>query len=143
MGLRLTEAEAAALAKTHGVVLPDAPKRVRPTDGMNKLERLFADHLKWMQEVRLIEWWKFEGITLTLARSRNGVKGARFCPDFCTMDNEGRLTCWETKGFMREAAHARLKIAAELFPGIRFVLVKRVAGEWIFTDYSDGKAVME
>jgi len=41
----------------------------------------------------------------------------------------GEVEFHETKGFMREAARVRLRVAAEMHP-FRFLLVKRAGGEW-------------
>ena len=87
--------------------------------GMNKTETRYAQDLELQKRAGDILWYKFEGFTLTLA------PGARFTPDFAVMHCDGRLEFIEIKGFWREAARVRIKVAAELYP-FRFIAVQAV-----------------
>jgi hypothetical protein len=93
--------------------------------GMNKTEALFFAHLKATHPGA---WIEREPMALKLG---NGV---RYNPDFMVADPAGssRLTAYEVKGHMRDDAAVKLKVAARLFPFIRFVLVwrDRRAGTW-------------
>jgi hypothetical protein len=91
--------------------------------GMNKLETRYARRLELMRLAGEITWWGFEGIKLRLAT------GAFYKPDFAVLANEGDLQFHETKGFFREAANVRLKVAADLYP-FAFYLVRWINGEW-------------
>lgn len=88
------------------------------------LEREFHEHLKRCG----YPYCEYEPMSLKLA------DGARYTPDFVTRDEDGRVKCWETKGFWREAARVRIKVAARLFPWMRFVAVtkarKKDGGGW-------------
>ena len=72
-------------------------------------------------------WYRYEGITLKLAMD------TRFTPDFIVMDKDGFLEVHEVKGFMRDDAHVKLKVAAEQFP-FKFFLIrlipKKDGGGW-------------
>lgn len=138
MGLHVTKAEAAALFKAHGFAPPEPPKRDKPSDGMNKLERQFSYYLEWERREGKIRWWKFGRVTFVLTLPHDGIKGCRLTPDFCTLDNDGVLTWWETKGWEREDSTIKRKMLAHEFPGLRFVLVKKVADEWVFSEFGAG-----
>ncbi len=89
-------------------------------DGLNKLERAFANHLRERDcGARIYE----QAITLRIAN------GCRYTPDFITT-NEWATEGWEVKGFMRDDAAVKLKVAASLYPWIKFHLVSRKKGEW-------------
>jgi len=103
---------------------PKAKKRLRQQqgDGMNKTERAFHEYLKGTMPAAQIYP---QGLTLKLA---NGV---RYTPDFATVDVERKWTCWETKGFMRDDAAVKIKVAAARYPAMTFHLVtKLTGGEW-------------
>jgi len=91
--------------------------------GMNKLEAAWAEVLREREIRGEVLWWRYEGISVRLAN------GAWYTPDFAVVVDGGEMECHECKGFMREAAHVRLKVAAETFP-MRFVLVRREKGAW-------------
>ena len=92
---------------------------------MNKLERHF--YRRAQDGVRIgidiAGVWR-EPITLRLAGR------TRYTPDFLTRDHDGDLCFWETKGFMRDDAAIKLKVAAELYPFFGFVLVMRTKQRW-------------
>ncbi len=105
------------------------PRRV---DGMNKLETAFWGRL---QEARFV-WARREPFALRLAGR------TRYTPDFGSAQFVGRdavpyVTCWEVKGFMRDDAAVKIKVAADMFRWIRFVLVTREKGIWICRDVTD------
>lgn len=91
--------------------------------GMNKLEAAYAQHLEGLRARGEIAEWRYESTKLRLA------DGAWYTPDFRVVLPNGEVEFHETKGFMREAARVRLRVAAELHP-FRFLLVKRAGGEW-------------
>src|SRR5688500_12173225 len=97
----------------------------------NKLEARFErDVLIPRKAAGEIADYKFEAIKVRLA------SGAYYCPDFAVWFKDGSVEFVEVKGFMREAAHIRLKVAAELYPHFRFYLCKldKVFG-WQITEY--------
>ena len=105
------------------------PGRVtKGADGMNKLERAYSLELENQRLAGLISSWKFEAMKLRLADRTT------YSPDFFVVLPDGRMEHHETKGFMRDDAHVKLKVAASLFPMFTFRLVKRKAGAWIVTE---------
>ena len=88
----------------------------KPT-GMNKLEARYAEELENRRWAGLIQRWDYEAVKLRLA------DGAFYTPDFRVVDREGFVEMHETKGFMREAALVRLKVANNLHPYV-FKLVR-------------------
>lgn len=95
-------------------------------EGMNKLESDYAAFLAGRKDVA---WWRFECFKLRLAN------GAFYTPDFLVVLSDGTVEVHETKGFFREAARVRLKVAVETYPFV-FRLVKRLKRNegWDITD---------
>lgn len=87
--------------------------------GMNKTEARYAQDLELQKRAGTILWYKFEGFTLTLA------PGARFTPDFAVLHCSETLEFHEIKGFWREAARVRIKVAASLYP-FKFIAIQAV-----------------
>jgi hypothetical protein len=100
-----------------------------PEPDMNGTERAYAQLLDVRQKAGEIAWWRFEGITLKLADD------TRYTPDFAVMLADGTMEMHETKGFMREDAHVKIKVAAAQFP-FKFRLLKmdRKARIWHETE---------
>jgi hypothetical protein len=83
--------------------------------------------------------WEHHAVRLKIARGR---KPAFYTPDFLVQPGThpaylgGKLVLEpvlvEVKGFWREAARVRIKVAAGLYEMFRFVAVTRVKGEWQF-----------
>ena len=90
---------------------------------MNGLEQRYAERLGRRLASGEIKSWGFERVKLRLA------DGAWFVPDFDVTLADGSLEFHETKGFMREAAALRLKVAADRFP-MAFFVVRRVEAGW-------------
>ena len=82
-----------------------------------ELERLRRDHLKVLS-------YEYEAITLHLAPRTT------YTPDFMVMTNDGEIEFHEVKGFMRDDAAVKLKVAAAKFWHFRFFLVKSGKGGW-------------
>jgi hypothetical protein len=106
--------------------LQEGKARLRQdTKGPNRTEAAFDAYLRADDEQDHI---KREGITLRIG---NGV---RYTPDFTSQNLEGMTCFWEVKGFMREDAAIKVKVAASLFPFFIFYLVtkrtKKQGGGW-------------
>lgn len=102
---------------------PRRPKGQR----MNALESAYAERLEAMRAAGLIRSWEFNAIRLRIA---DGEKTAFYRPDFLVHMADGSAECHETKGYERPAALLRLKIAAGKYRMFRFLLVKRLKGQW-------------
>lgn len=102
-----------------------APDHLRPKRGrMNKTEAAYAEHLYALQLGDRVESWRFESVTLRLADA------TRYTPDFLVELVDGALELHEVKGFWRDDARVKFKVAAELFPMFQFVAVKRKNRQW-------------
>ena len=97
---------------------------------MNKLESAYSEHLELQRSAGEIRWHRYAPMRLRLA------DGAYYKPDFGVWKRDGSFELHETKGFWREAARVRIKVAAELFPMFRFVAIKRVGGNWVREEFS-------
>jgi hypothetical protein len=100
---------------------------------MNKTEARYASEVLDVDKGlgKVAQYW-YESIKLRLA------DGAWFTVDFFVMLADGRLEAHEIKGFWREAAKVRIKVAAELYP-FKFVAAQRVkkkeGGGWKIVEY--------
>lgn len=94
-----------------------------PLAGANGLEREYAAHLELLARAGEIKTWGYEQIKLRLA------DGTFYTPDFIVVARDEHLEIHETKGFMREAARVRIKVAAELHP-FRFFIVRKEGGRF-------------
>ena len=118
--------------------LPVKPVRVRTLrqqtgSGLNKLETAFLGHLEARKMGELLT----QAITLKIAN------GCRYTPDFVEVRHGLGMRAYEVKGFMRDDAAVKIKVAAARFPWIEFFLATRPkrAGEWrIERVYGEGLA---
>jgi len=94
-------------------------KPTKDENGLNKLEAA------WLVELqrRGYEAIGIQNVTLKLAVD------CRYTPDFSAIV-DGRKVFFECKGFMREDALIKLKLAARLFTEYDFVLVTRDKTGW-------------
>ncbi|WP_241159701.1 hypothetical protein [Desulfovibrio sp. ZJ200] len=142
-GLDLTKVTPAMLAeraiKFTGNQEPSAGKRAScrvpakgqtyHTEGIpNGLEAAYAQYLEGLLSSGKILFWMFERVRLTLARKTT------YLPDFFVVRADGSAEFHETKGFWRDDARAKIKIAAQEFPCFGFVAVQRNkdTGAWEF-----------
>lgn len=102
---------------------------IDPTGRINRWERQRAGELEVMRKAKLIRWGAFDAISLRLADR------TFYHTDFFyeTADKDNVIE--EVKGFMRDDAAVKLKVAASQYPHIRFLLVTRAQGEtgWTIT----------
>lgn len=87
---------------------------------LNKLETAYLTFLRSQG----CAWIGIQSVTLKLASD------CRLTPDFTVLVN-GELTFIDVKGFQREDALIKMKMAARSFPWASFEIVKRKNGEWI------------
>jgi hypothetical protein len=94
---------------------------------MNKTEAAYEQDLRDAQSLGDVLWYRFEGLKLRLADN------TFYTPDFAVMAHDGVMECHEVKGFWRDDARAKIKIAAEQYP-FRFkavqALAKKHGGGW-------------
>jgi hypothetical protein len=96
---------------------------------MNKTEAAYERDLRDAQALGDILWYRFEGLKLRLADN------TFYTPDFAVLASDNVMECHEVKGFWRDDARAKIKIAAEMYP-FRF---KAVKGAWRRSMAADGK----
>jgi hypothetical protein len=96
--------------------------RQQRSGGLNKTERAFEAYLKTIWAAPVLP----QSVTLKLA---NGV---RYTPDFVVFHRTSGMHAYEVKGFMRDDAAVKLKVAAHAYPWITFYLVSKhsVPGCW-------------
>ncbi len=99
---------------------------------MNRLEVQYDAYLWLLRHSGEILWHKFEAIKLRLAEN------TFYTPDFAVMQRDGLFEFHECKGFWRDDARVKIKVAASLYP-FRFIAVKARAkkhgGGWEHEDF--------
>jgi hypothetical protein len=100
-----------------------------PTGTMNKSEKAYAERLAYLATLRQVLWWKFEGLKLRLGDN------TFYTPDFVVMPADCRIECHEVKGFWRDDARAKIKIAASIYP-FRFIAVTKKRDGWEREEFS-------
>ena len=87
---------------------------------MNKTEAEWAMILEARKRAGEIVWYGFEAIKLRLADNTH------YTPDFAVITAFGHnLELHETKGFWRDDARVKIKVAAEMFPFFKFFAMKK------------------
>lgn len=99
---------------------------------MNKTEAQYELQLRSRLQEGDILWYKFEGIKFRLADN------CFYNPDFAVMRKDGTMEIHEVKGFWRDDAKVKIKVASELYP-FRFIAIhkkaKKNGGGWGVIDY--------
>lgn len=113
------QAQVTGQTKPAPIVKPMLRQSAAPK--LNKTEAAWGDVLRRGSGLYAVHE---QAITLRLAN------GCRYTPDFATMLADGSLSFWEVKGFMRDDAAVKLKVAAAQFPAWAFWLVWRKGGQW-------------
>jgi len=114
--MKISRADARKLGIDPG---PAAPKSHQP----NQLEAEYGRFLA-AQYPPSAYLFLFESIKLRLADR------TWYTPDFLVVWVDGRMEFHEVKGFMRDDAAVKLKVAAELYPWAKFILAKKIKGRW-------------
>lgn len=88
---------------------------------MNKTEAAYEQVIKDGVSLGDVAWYRFEGLKLRLADN------TFYTPDFAVMLTNGQIECHEVKGFWKDDARVKIKVAAEQYP-FRFIAVSRGKG---------------
>jgi hypothetical protein len=96
-----------------------------PKPEMNRWEADFAENLEWQKRAGDIVDYSFGKITFKLA------DGCRYTPDFFVIDKNGYLQFWEVKGFFRDDAKVKIKVAAEQNPHFSWFVTRKERGVWV------------
>lgn len=91
------------------------------TRAMNKTEAAYDAYLEVLPTVAE---HRYEAVTLRLA------KRTRYTPDFMVLLENGRIEFHEVKGFWRDDARVKIKLAAEWFPWFTFRAITRAKQRW-------------
>ena len=102
-----------------------------PVGAMNKTEAAYEGHLRVRMMAGEVLWWRFEGIKLRLADA------TFYTPDFAVLAADSVLECHEVKGFMRDDAAVKIKVAASIYP-FRFRLIRYVRETWAVEAFAGG-----
>lgn len=94
-------------------------------DDLNKTEAAFLDELQSSDKYAAIHT---QGLTLLLGAN------CRYTPDFFTIDKEGKAVAWEVKGFWRDDARVKIKVAARTYRWIKFIAVQKQKGDWVYEE---------
>ncbi len=102
---------------------PLAHVHLATTEFRSKLEASYATHLDFRKAAGEIDEWRYEPLTFHLAPRTT------LTPDFAVRIGN-KLEIHETKGFRREDAMAKLKIAAKMYPWFEWYLVEKGKAGW-------------
>lgn len=109
------------------------PRLRQDRKGPNRLEREFE---AWLREEFMNARVQIHPQAVTL-RLANGVRYTGDVAMWMEPEkhlNDGQLSIWECKGFMRDDASVKIKVAARVYPWIKFHLVtkrrKQAGGGW-------------
>lgn len=94
---------------------------------MNKLEAAYAQTLELLKRAGEIQAWWYEPVKLRLAGK------TFFTPDFMVVNKAGEIWFHETKGFMRDDAAVKIKVAAEMYP-FGFTVVRKKGNTWSYDE---------
>lgn len=149
-GVNLTEQEWAEIQSRKGGDAKSSASRQSPTrtpdlvmapankkaGAMNRWEKEYSYELEARKQAGEILWWGFEAIKLKL------TGGTFYTPDFAAtfwdkpkISSEllrltgplfsTRLAFTEVKGFLRDDANVKFKVAAEIFPCFEFSMIRK------------------
>ena len=112
---------------------------------MNKWECEYALELEARKHAGEILWYGFEALKLRLA------DGTYYTPDFAVLaktkayalgaewvPGETAMHFVEIKGFLRDDANVKFKVAAELFPFELFMYTRKKGGGWELMKHLNG-----
>ncbi len=112
-----------ARCTVNGKPVADEPPAKRGR-GMNKWETLYSLELEQSRREGMILAWWYDSINLRLA-DRTWYR-----PDFCIVVCDGRLTFVEIKGFLRDDAAVKFKVAREMYPHFGWRMLRKTKHGW-------------
>lgn len=96
---------------------------------MNHTEARYAVLLDQRLRAGAVRWFEYEPVTFRLGDD------TRYTPDFMLQLADGTIELHEVKGFWRDDARVKIKVAARLFPFFTFRVVKALkGGGWTITE---------
>ena len=113
-----------------------------PRKKMTGLEIEFTQVLETWKSQGQIDAWYREPFKVCLgAASQKTGRRTWYMPDFVAIKRMGswaNITAYETKGHEREDDRVKLKVAAKLYPWIRWVMVKKINGRFEYEGFGNG-----
>lgn len=88
-------------------------------------EFLYAKHLQWQKENKLIENWEYEPKTFWFESIKRGVRSYK--PDFLVVVNDHDHHWVEVKGYMDARSKTKIKRFELYFPNEKLVVIGK---EW-------------
>lgn len=114
--------------------LPTARARLmyRAKRTMNNTEAAYEGHLALLKKAgQIAEYW-YEAFTFKLGPD------CRYTPDFVVQLPDGELECHEVKGFWRDDALVKIKVASHMYP-FRYIAIQAIAkrdgGGWKIREF--------
>lgn len=116
----------AVLALLGMTTLPDGVVvKATPGEPCNSWECDYAGMLAVLQvHDKSVAAWGYQPIRFRIAG------GCFFTPDFVVRYADGRIVAVDVKGYMREAARIRIRIAAEKYPWMQFIVARKKHEKW-------------
>jgi len=90
---------------------------------MNKTEALYDTYLDLLRRASEIVSHRFEAVKLRLANN------TFYTPDFMVVTQD-EIQFHEVKGFWRDDARVKIKVAAAQYPEFRFVAIQKTKDGW-------------
>lgn len=113
-------------ARNGASVAPEPIMTIAPSSDATKLNKTEQAYHEWLKR-QDYQWVGVQCITLKLGDD------CRYTPDFFCLDRHGELIAKEVKGFWRDDAKVKIKVAARMFPFIRFSVVMKTKDAWTHT----------
>jgi hypothetical protein len=120
------QAKCLAQLRDRGIAVKGGAKKPR---GMNSWERKFELVLSGWKMRGEILWYSWESIKLRLADK------TWYTPDFPVVHSDHHLAFYEVKGFWRDDARVKIKVAAEQYPQFVFIAATIDHGQWQFEEF--------
>jgi hypothetical protein len=116
------------MSKERDVQSPIRARGIVKEPKMNGMEAAYAGLLDLRKKCgEIVEYW-FQAFTFKLADD------CRYTPDFVVMLPDGVLEVYEVKGFWRDDAKVKIRVASAMFP-FSFRAVKYQKKQWIEESY--------
>lgn len=101
------------------------PRQASFIYGMNKTEANYAYQLEMLKKAEQILEWRFEPLKFKLATR------TFYTPDFLVVKEEC-LEIHEVKGFWKDDARVKIKVAAQMYPWFKWAAVQWKRKQWIY-----------
>ena len=96
---------------------------------MNKTESAYAQQLELLKRGGHIIDWRFDEVNFRLAHNTH------YRPDFLVV-TDTRIEFHEVKGFWRDDARVKIKVAARLFPWFKWLSVQWKKDRWTIEEFN-------